>query len=262
VGFVAATYHRGVPWIALPTTTLAMLDAAVGGKTGVDTGAGKNLVGAFHPPTGVLMDPMVLKTLPERLYREGLAEAVKHAAILDETYGAWMVAAAPDILARNPLVVSELVRRSVVLKAEVVSGDEHEGGRRAILNAGHTIGHALEMATDYMVPHGEAVAIGLVVETRLAENAGIAAEGTARQIIALLRAFGLPVDFPGAIDLVRFRKALHSDKKNRGREIHAAFIRSMGHADNSDQAWTQPLNAEALHTVLGFPLPFHSEGAN
>ena len=133
-GFVAATLMRGVPWIAVPTTTLAMLDAAIGGKTGVDTSAGKNLVGAFHPPSAVICDSALLRTLPQSNFREGLAEAVKHAATLDARYGAWILAHAAAIDARDAATLESLIRRSVEIKAEVVSDDEREGDREVLLS--------------------------------------------------------------------------------------------------------------------------------
>ncbi|MGZ8397755.1 MAG: 3-dehydroquinate synthase, partial [Gemmatimonadales bacterium] len=142
-GFVAATYMRGVPYLQVPTTLLAMVDASVGGKTGVDTPQGKNLVGAFHPPAAVLADPHTLATLPHRDYRGGLAEAVKHGLVADREYFEWMEANALEISSRGLDPLTRLIRRSVEIKAEVVSGDERESGQRAILNAGHTVAHAL-----------------------------------------------------------------------------------------------------------------------
>ncbi len=177
VGFVAATYLRGVPWLAVATSTLAMIDASVGGKTGVDTSAGKNLVGAFHPPLAVCCDPTLLRTLPDRPFREGLAEAVKHALITDASYGQWIEAHRDAIARRDLDALTTLIDRSVAIKAEVVMEDEHEQGRRASLNAGHTIAHALEQVSHYELPHGEAVAIGLVLESRLGEAMGITAPG-------------------------------------------------------------------------------------
>ena len=249
-GFVAATYLRGVPWIAVPTTTLAMLDAAVGGKTGVDTPAGKNLVGAFHPPTEVICDPALLATLPERSFREGLAEAVKHAATLDDRYGDWISVNAAGILARNGTALEYLIRRSLELKAEIVTDDEREGDRRAILNAGHTVAHALERATDYGIPHGEAVAIGLVLETRVAERMGIARAGTAAQITALLHALGLPTTVPTGLDRSRIAEAMQADKKNRDGVVHAALVASFGVMAQHGDSWTCPLDLEILSREL------------
>lgn len=250
VGFVAATYLRGIPWVAVPTSMLAMVDAAIGGKTGVDTDAGKNLVGAVHPPSAVLVDPSLLASLPERYYREGLAEAVKHAAILDAEYGRWLRANASAIAAREPGVLATLVHRSLELKAAVVSEDEFEQGRRAILNAGHTVAHALEQVTQYGVPHGEAVAIGLVLETRLAEAAGSCAPGTSQQLAALLAELHLPTELPAGIAAASVLAAMHTDKKNRGGVVRAALLSSFGTTRRDGESWTTPLNLELLRSLL------------
>ena len=180
-GFVAATYLRGVPYIQVPTSLLAMLDASVGGKTGVDTPQGKNLIGAFHPP-GRGLATRALLTLPEREYRSGMAEAVKHGLIADADYFEWMEAEVEALRRRDPRTLAHLVGRSVEIKAEVVSADERETGRRAVLNAGHTAAHALERATDYRLAHGEAVALGLLAEADLAHRLGLADAGLRERI--------------------------------------------------------------------------------
>jgi len=157
-GFVAATYMRGIPYIQVPTTLLAMVDASIGGKTGVDTPAGKNLVGAFHQPLAVVVDPNVLATLPRAHLRAGFAEVIKHGAIADEAYLERAVAAASDLGALEPGsgAMIDLVSRSIEIKADVVRRDEREGGVRKILNFGHTIGHAVELLSDYSMLHGDA----------------------------------------------------------------------------------------------------------
>jgi 3-dehydroquinate synthase len=249
-GFVAATFLRGIPWIAVPTTTLAMLDASIGGKTGVDTPLGKNLVGAFHPPSAVLCDPLVLQTLPERNYREGLAEAVKHAATLDAAFGKWLSAHAPHVADREIRTLETLIRRSAAIKADVVMADERESDRRAVLNAGHTVAHALEHATDYAIPHGEAVAIGLVIETRAAEMMGITEPGTADEIAALLMRLDLPFALPAALNHDRFMRAMLSDKKNVGGDVHAALISSVGCMARDGEAWTHVLDLGVVRELL------------
>jgi 3-dehydroquinate synthase len=249
-GFVAATFLRGVPWVAVPTSTLAMIDASVGGKTGVDTAAGKNLVGVFHQPSAVLCDPNTLDTLPEQNFREGLAEAVKHSAILDAAYGEWILAHADAVAARDPAILTQLVLRSVACKAAVVREDERETGRRAILNAGHTVAHALEVTTDYRLSHGEAVAIGLVLETRVAEAMGVCRRGTADQIAQLLTALHLPVTPPHDLDTTRCLDAMRADKKNRAGVIRAALLASFGEIARDGEAWTHPLDTKKLTTLL------------
>ena len=249
VGFVAATYMRGLPYIQVPTTLLAMLDASVGGKTGVDTPHGKNLIGAFHPPAAVVADPLVLKTLPERAYRAGLAEAVKHGLIADEVYFAWMETQAEALARRDPTVLTRLIRRSVEIKAEVVSGDEREAGRRAILNAGHTVAHALEQTSNYELPHGEAVALGLVVECQLAEQLGLAPTGLRQRVAGLLSRLGLPHQLETTMDSASVLDSMATDKKNRGDRIHFALpagIGGMHHGAN----WTHPVPPEAIRRAL------------
>jgi 3-dehydroquinate synthase len=249
-GFVAATFLRGVPWIAVPTTTLGMIDAAIGGKTGVDTPAGKNLVGAFHQPDAVVVDPTVLSTLPDLIYREGLAEAVKHGLIRDAEHVAWLAAHAEAIAARDPATLAELLRTSIAIKAEVVAADEREGGLRAILNAGHTVAHAIEQASDYEIPHGEAVAMGLLLETRVAEATGIAEAGTAQVIHHVLHELHLPTNPPRTIARDRLRAALRTDKKNRAGVVRAALLARIGAVAQRDGAWTLPLDLAALDAAL------------
>lgn len=249
-GFVAATFLRGVPWIAVPTTTLGMLDAAVGGKTGVNTPSGKNLVGAFHPPSAVVCDPATLTTLGDRSYREGLAEAVKHGVTLDAPYGEWIASHATAILARDLSTLETLIHRSAELKAEVVADDERESDRRAVLNAGHTIAHALERASNYTIPHGEAVAIGLVVETRIAERMGIAAGGTADQVAALLSRLGLPTNPPPGLDRDVIERAIRADKKNRAGTVRAALVSSFGVMAHQGDAWTFALDLSLVDSLL------------
>jgi 3-dehydroquinate synthase len=251
-GFVAATLLRGVRWVAVPTSTLAMLDAAVGGKVGVDTGHGKNLVGAFHPPHTVVVDPALLATLPARSFREGLAEAVKHAAVADAALWRWLEEHAAAVIERDVDLMAELAHRSLAIKAQVVSEDERESGRRTILNAGHTVAHALEHATDLELPHGEAVAIGLVVEARIAERRGVAASGTAARVATLLGVLGLPVTVPERLDRDRFVAALQHDKKNRDATVRAALLADIGIvARDDDGDWTLPLHAHEVTAALG-----------
>jgi 3-dehydroquinate synthase len=248
-GFVAATYLRGIPYLQAPTTLLAMLDASVGGKTGVDTAHGKNLIGAFHPPVAVVADPRVLKSLPERQYRAGLAEAVKHGLIADADYFAWLGDQVERIETRDSETLARLVRWSVEIKASVVADDERESGRRAILNAGHTVAHALEHASDYTLPHGEAVALGLVTECRLAEALGVARAGLARDVGALLARLGLP-ERP-ALPLARDRvlAAMAADKKNRTGTVRVALPRDVG-AMFQGEGWTTAPPESALAASL------------
>ena len=246
-GFVAATTLRGLPWVAVPTTTLAMLDAAIGGKTGIDTAHGKNLVGAFHHPSAVVIDPELLGTLPDAVFADGLAEAVKHAAIASAEHWQWLTDHAPGILSREPQLLSELVRASVTIKANVVANDEREQGQRSVLNAGHTVAHGLEVASDFALSHGQAVSIGLVCETRWGEAAGITQPGTAAALTSLLTSLGLPTEIPATLDRSRFDAALQLDKKNRDGQVRCSLLARIGAAArNQDGAWTHAVSAELL----------------
>jgi 3-dehydroquinate synthase len=248
-GFVAATYLRGIPCLQVPTTLLAMLDASVGGKTGVDTSHGKNLIGAFHPPAAVVADPLVLRTLPEREYRAGLAEAVKHGLIADAGYFAWLGDSAAAIARRDETTLATLVRRSVEIKAAVVGEDEREGGRRAILNAGHTVAHAVEHASGYALAHGEAVALGLVAECELAEGMGIGRRGLGAEVAALLRRLGLPVRLEDGLPRDRVLAAMAADKKNRAARVRFALPRDVGTMYPGEQ-WTVAAEDRAIASAL------------
>jgi 3-dehydroquinate synthase len=250
VGFVAATYMRGLPYIQVPTTLLAMLDASVGGKTGVDTPHGKNLIGAFHPPQAVIADPATLAALPERAYRAGLAEAVKHGLIADQAYFEWMEAESAALGTRDLGVLTRLIRRSIEIKAEVVGGDERESGRRAILNAGHTVAHALEQASNYELPHGEAVALGLLVECEIAERLGIAPQGLRSRVAGLLVRLGLPARLDRRLGRTSLLEAMSIDKKNRGDRIHFALPARLGEMHRAPN-WTTPVPAEAITAAIG-----------
>ncbi|HVX88346.1 MAG TPA: 3-dehydroquinate synthase [Gemmatimonadales bacterium] len=237
-GFVAATYLRGVPVVQIPTTLLAMVDASVGGKVGLDTPAGKNLVGAFHPPALVLCDPTLVATLPGAIYKEGFAEGVKHGVVADAEYFQWIVANAAKLIARDPAALEHFVRRSVEIKAGVVSRDELETGERAILNAGHTVGHALETQSGFTMRHGDAVALGLVAEARIAEALGVAEEGLS-ELIAL--AFALLESGASAaprLDRAELWDLMKRDKKNRAGRIRMALPRKLGAMARDGAAWT------------------------
>ena len=235
-GFVAATYLRGIPLVQVPTTLLAMLDSSVGGKVGVDTVHGKNLVGAFHPPVAVVADPMVLTTLTDREFRSGLAEAVKHGLIADAGHLEWIEASAAQLAGRDLGAVTTLIRRSIAIKADIVARDEREAGPRELLNAGHTVGHALEHAGGYQLLHGEAVAIGLVAECRIGEELGVTPGGTADRVEALLRALGLPVRTPAGVEVSRsdLLAAMGRDKKNRGGKLRMALPSEVGRGASVD----------------------------
>jgi 3-dehydroquinate synthase len=253
-GFVAATFMRGVPVVQVPTTLLAMIDASVGGKTGVDTPAGKNLVGAFHPPTVVVIDPQTLATLPLRQLRAGFAEAIKHGAIADSGYFEAVTRELPVLLASDGGSVSysfsRVIVRSIEIKAEVVLRDERERGLRKVLNFGHTIGHALEALSGYELAHGEAVAIGMALESALAERAGIAEAGTSDQIRDSLGAASLPIDRPEAISGERIMDAMRADKKVRGGQVEYALPSRIGAMAGAGSGWAVAVDEDIVREVL------------
>jgi 3-dehydroquinate synthase len=251
-GFVAATFMRGVPYIQVPTSLLAMIDASVGGKTGVDTPAGKNLVGAFHQPAAVIADTAVLATLPPEHLRAGLAEAIKHGVIADADYFETIARSASRVesLPRDAATMSALVARSVEIKADVVRQDEREGGIRKTLNFGHTIGHAVELCSGFRLLHGEAIAIGMVYESALAERLGIAEAGTASRIRQVVSAAGLPHERPSTISVDDILEAARGDKKARGGKVEYALPTAVGSMAASDRGWSLPVSDGAVREVL------------
>ena len=249
-GFVAATYHRGIPWLSVPTSLLAMVDAAVGGKTGVNTPLGKNLVGAFHPPAAVLADPAALRTLRSAHRRAGLAEALKHGLAADAEYFEWIAGNAGGLRGGDAVLLEELVTRSVQIKAAVVMEDEHEQGRRAILNAGHTVGHAIEQVTEYSILHGEAVAIGLVAECLLAERMGVAGRGLAERVREALVWLGCPVALEPEWSIDSILAAMARDKKVRGDGLRFALPTGVGAMSGEGRNWTVPVPEAAVREVL------------
>jgi len=251
-GFVAATYLRGVPYVQVPTSLLAMIDSSIGGKTGLDVPTGKNLLGAFHQPRLVVADLGLLASLPPVQLSAGLAEAVKHGVIADAEYFAFLEREHAAILAKEPAALERVVRRSVEIKAAVVAGDEREAGRRAILNFGHTVGHAIEATSKYEVLHGEAVAIGMAVEVRLAEALGITEQGTAGRIARLLERCRLPVARPEGASVDDLVEAMRGDKKVRDGKIRFALPRRIGVMQGDEKKeWTVEVEEGRIREVLG-----------
>lgn len=248
-GFVAATLLRGIPVVQVPTSLVAMVDASVGGKTGVDTRAGKNLIGAFHPPRVVVADPEYLATLPEAERAQGLAEAVKHGAILDAGYFEEVARSSGDVLAGDAAATEALVHRSVELKAHVVSEDEREGGVRQLLNFGHTLGHALEAESGYALPHGSAVSLGMILEARAGERLGRTAPGTADRLGEVLEACRLPTTPLPDTDADAVLARTRSDKKTRAGSPSYVILDRIGRVDGTG-GWTRTVPDEVVLDVL------------
>ena len=227
-GFVASTYMRGVPFVVVPTSLLAMVDASVGGKTGLDTEQVKNAIGAFHHPRLVLIDPELLATLPKPHLRAGLAEAVKTAAIRDADRFAWIEDHAGALADGELDLLTELIAACVSIKSAVVSCDPHETGLRQILNFGHTAGHALEALAGLSLLHGEAVAAGMRLEARLGEAIGVTEQGTADRLDEALEACEIPNLLDGSVSAGPLLAAAASDKKNRAGCARWVLLRRIG----------------------------------
>ena len=258
-GFVAATYMRGIPVVQVPTSLVAMIDASIGGKTGVDVEAGKNLVGAFHAPNLVVADPNVVATLPRAERAQGMIEAVKHGAIMDEAYFDELDREMGALLDGEASSLERAVARSVELKAAVVSEDEREVGRREILNFGHTLGHAIEAACSFRVPHGTAVACGMILEARLGVSLGVTGRAVVERLEQVLGNVGLPIGIPDGAAPDDIMTYLASDKKVRHGRTRFVFLSGIGAVHFADGSWSQPVDEDA---VLGLVNAFVSEASS
>lgn len=228
-GFAAAAYMRGIRFIQVPTTLLSQVDASVGGKTGFNHAAGKNLVGAFHQPASVVIDIGTLETLPAREYSAGLAEVVKIAAVRDADFLDWLENNTSAIMSREKEVVIALIRRSVENKARVVIEDERESGVRALLNFGHTFAHAFETLTDYeRYLHGEAVSIGMLTASRLSELRGLCPAGFTERLGKLLNRFDLPLELPADIRTEQVLDTMRLDKKVMAGSLRLILVKAAG----------------------------------
>jgi 3-dehydroquinate synthase len=246
-GFVAACYQRGVDFVQLPSTLLADVDSSVGGKTAVNHPGGKNMIGAFHQPRAVIIDTDLLVSLPDRELRAGLAEVIKYGLIWDGAFFDWIEAHIDQVLARDPAALGHVIHRSCQIKAEIVSHDEREQGERALLNFGHTFGHAIEAATGYgQWLHGEAVAMGMVLAADLSQRLGHLQPSELPRLVALLRRAGLPVDAP-RIGADRAFDYMRVDKKVKSGRVRLVLLRAIGAAlitgDYQDSALQSTLAA-------------------
>jgi 3-dehydroquinate synthase len=231
-GFAASTYMRGIPWVCVPTSLLSMVDASLGGKTGFDLPEGKNLIGSFYPPRLVLADPQMLRTLPEPEFMSGLAEVVKHGIIANpELFN--LCARGLDCVKDN---LNQVVSQAMAVKIKVIEEDPYERGFRAALNLGHTVGHAIELVSKFQLRHGEAVAIGMVAEARLAEHLAIASRGLSDKIQAVLSALRLPVEIPEDLPREEIIAAMRVDKKKNASTIRFALPAEIGKIELVDVA--------------------------
>jgi 3-dehydroquinate synthase len=256
-GFVAATYLRGVALVHVPTTLIAQVDSSIGGKTGVNLPEGKNLVGAFYPPRLVLADPHALRTLPEREFRGGLAEIIKHGIIADRQMFAYLEKNFEKVLRRNSAALDYLIPRNIEIKSRVVAADERESGLREILNFGHTFGHALESATRYSrYQHGEAIAWGLMAAALLGHEVGLTPADDVSRIVALVRRIGPLPPWPRVPEKT-FIDLMRADKKARDRNLRFVLAPRIGQARSYDA-----IPIEAVRRVLRFAPHFPNQSVN
>lgn len=250
-GFVASTYMRGVPVIQVPTTLLSMVDSSVGGKTGIGAGPVKNALGTFHHPAAVMIDPELLGTLPRYQRISGIAEAVKAAAIRDAEFLTWIEDRATALRDGEVDATTGLIERSVGIKAQVVAEDPQERGLRAVLNFGHTFGHALESLTGFAVLHGEAVAAGMRMEARLGESVGVTAPGVGEKLDQVLARCGLPEVLEPPLDLDELLERARPDKKSKGGDLRWVLLAELGKvAAGEDGGFTHAIPAAACRGPL------------
>jgi 3-dehydroquinate synthase len=250
VGFVAATFKRGVPYVQVPTTLIGMVDSSIGGKTGINHPAGKNLIGAFHQPSAVYIDVDYLKTLPDRHYASGLAEVIKCGVIADRALFASLETHLDRILRREPDLLSRVIEACCLIKAKVVMEDPRESSRRKILNYGHTIGHAIETLSGFRLAHGEAVAIGMVAEARVAARLGMLSAAASARIARLCDATGLPTAVPPAFTPAAILQVARHDKKNRQGRIAYALPTRIGAMASEGGDYAVPVNDTLVTEIL------------
>ena len=244
-GFAAATYMRGVNFIQIPTTLLSQVDSSVGGKTGINHPLGKNMIGAFYQPKCVISDMNVLKTLPSRELSAGLAEVIKYGLIRDNKFFEWLESHIQHLMEMNPKYLIEAVQRSCENKAAVVEADEFESGIRAILNLGHTFGHAIEVAQGYgNWLHGEAVGAGMVMAAKLSQSMGWLADKDVDRIVSLIKKAGLPTE-PPKISVKKYMELMMLDKKTKDGQINLVLQKSIG-----DAVLTNQYDPKKLHQIL------------
>jgi 3-dehydroquinate synthase len=249
-GYVAATYCRGLPLVLMPTSLLAMVDAAIGGKTGVNVPYGKNLIGSIYQPKKVVIDPAVLSSLPKKELVNGVVEMIKHGLIADLHYFEYMEKHVDDILVLNPAMLEKAIYESCRIKKEIVEQDEKEHGKRRLLNFGHTIGHALETLTKYSISHGEAVAIGLLVESYLSVQLKELEENVLKRIHQIIRAYGVPLKLPKQLPVSDLLHVMELDKKSSKGVPRFVVIQDIGSPIPYDSHFCTSINASLIKKAL------------
>lgn len=249
-GFVAATYCRGIPAIYLPTSLLAMVDAAIGGKTGVNTQFAKNLVGVFAQPKALFADINTLITLPEIEYICAFAEIIKHALIFDADYFEFLLTHAERLKARDLSLLKSVINTSCAIKSKIVATDEKETGLRAICNFGHTIGHAIEHVSNYALNHGQAVAIGIILEAYIATELQILSKEDFKKIEDIIKLFAIPTTVNITLNQTELKKALTLDKKSRKKTPHMVMLAKIGQTYQNNDDFTLPITDLVLESAL------------
>lgn len=253
-GFIAATFCRGIPYIALPTTLLAMVDAAIGGKCGVNTRHGKNLIGAIWQPAAIVADVSLLSTLPERQISCGVVEMLKAALLYDKSYFQRLAASSQRVFACDAELLIELITRSLLIKREFVQADSREKSRRAALNLGHTVGHALEQLSGYAIYHGEAVAAGLLVESSIMVKMGLVASSVVDAIKEALHSYRVVLPSWSQDDIQPLLELMHRDKKSRGGKIRIAALKEIGRLYNDEGDPCIDVEDEMMKEALMLPI--------
>ena len=246
VGFVAATLFRGIDYIQIPTSIISMVDSSIGGKTGINTSQGKNLIGAFYHPKTILLDIDLLNTLPQKEYQQGLAEVIKYALILDVSLYKLLVQKKDLIFKRDQKTIIKMIIKSILCKKKVVKIDEKEGGYRQILNFGHTIGHGIEKKSDYKLSHGNSIAIGMILEAFLAYQKGLLPHHTFNKVRLLLKQFQFSLKYPAFIKVTSLYDLMLKDKKNTAQTIQIVFIKSIGKVYQHKKQYTYPFMKKEL----------------
>jgi len=249
-GFVSSTFMRGIPFIQIPTSLLAMVDSSVGGKTAISTKNAKNIIGTFYQPIQVLIDPTVLKTLPEEEFLGGISEIIKMALILDKKLFAYLEENREKILKRDPKSVQHLIEESIKLKAEIVSKDEKEQGLRQILNYGHTIGHAIETALSHKLSHGFCISIGMSYADEIACNLGLLAKEDKKRHLTLLKSYKLPTELTKNIDLNKLLEIIKLDKKNKEGKFNFVLLAKTGKFKKSAKSYTVLVSENEIKKVF------------
>ena len=251
-GFVASTYCRGIPFVILPTTLLSMVDACLGGKTGVDACGIKNIIGSFYPPSLIGIDPLFLSTLPPKEFRSGLAEVIKAALIADPALFSYLLSSREKILARDPHSLQHIIDISLTIKQEIIEKDPKEQGLRRVLNLGHTIGHAIESIESFTLTHGEAVAIGIDMEGYISTKMGLLAEDELHQIVSLLKLYGFPLVPPSKIDLAALISIMKLDKKSVKEGPRFVLLEKIGKVFSFEGKYCTFVDREILREALNW----------